>query len=117
MSDEPDTGAVLDALDDSDARVILERLDEPMSAAEVADECDIARSTVYRKLSRLSEASLLTEETRLRADGHHTTRYRVDFESVVVEFSERRTLGVEVVRPDAPGAKLASMWAEVRREV
>lgn len=117
MADEPDTGAVLDALDDPDARVILERLDAPMSAAEVADECDLARSTVYRKLGRLSEASLLAEETRLRGDGHHTTRYRVAFDSVVVEFSERRTLDVEVVRPDAPGAQLASIWAEVRREI
>ncbi|MFC7177226.1 winged helix-turn-helix domain-containing protein [Halosegnis marinus] len=117
MSDAPDTGTVLDALDDPDARTILERLEEPMSAAEVAEACDIARSTAYRKLGRLSEASLLAEETRVRADGHHTTRYRVAFESVVVEFSERRTLGVEVVRPDAPDAQLASMWAEVRREV
>lgn len=116
MRQEPDTGTVLDALDDETARVILEALREPMTAGEVAEECDLPRSSVYRKLGRLAEASLLEEETRLRADGHHTVQYRVDFDSVVVAFSERRSLGVEVVRPARPDARLESMWAEVRRE-
>jgi len=116
MGDDPDVGTVLDVLDDAAAREILEALSEPMTAGEVASECDLARSSVYRKLNRLSTASLLETETKLRPDGHHTTLYRVAFDSVVVGFSDHRSLAVDVVRPAAPGARLESMWAEVRRQ-
>jgi predicted transcriptional regulator len=116
MTEAPDVETVLDALDDAAAREILEALSEPMTAGEVAGECDLPRSSVYRKLNRLSTASLLETETKLRPDGHHTTLYRVDFDSVVVGFADHRSITVDVVRPAAPGARLESMWAEVRRE-
>ena len=113
----PDLQSVLNALDDTACRTIIERLDEPMTASEVSERCDIPMSTTYRKLDLLSEATLLAEGTEIRTDGHHTTRYELDFEAVVVELDDERCLDVELARPArAPEERLASIWEEVRRE-
>lgn len=109
--------AVLDALDDADARAIIRALEEPMTASELSEECDIPLSTTYRKLDLLTEAELLVEGTEIRADGHHTTTYEVTFEEVRIELTEDQRLDVEVVRPEqTPEQQLADIWSAVRRE-
>lgn len=109
--------AVLTALGDEDCRSIVTALEEPMTAEEISETCDIPSSTTYRKLDLLSEAELLAESVEVRSDGHHTTRYRTDFETVVVALTEDRTLEVSVERPsEDPADRLASMWDEVRKE-
>jgi DNA-binding IclR family transcriptional regulator len=113
----PDLQVVLDALDDGDCRAIIAELDEPMTATEVSEACDIPTSTTYRKLDLLSEASLLSEGTEIRSDGHHATNYRVDFEQVIFELDERRALDVAITRPARrTDERLATLWGEVRKE-
>jgi DNA-binding IclR family transcriptional regulator len=115
--DPPDLQVVLDALDDGDCRAIIAALDEPMTATEVSDVCDIPTSTTYRKLDLLSEASLLSEGTEIRSDGHHATNYRVDFEQVIFELDDRRALDVAIARPArSTDERLATLWGEVRKE-
>lgn len=117
MDGGPELQSVLDALDDTDCRRIVEHLDEPMTASEVSEACDIPMSTTYRKLDLLTDASLLAEGTEIRPDGHHATRYEVDFDSVVVELDDDRHLDVSVSRPAHTGdERLASIWEEVRKE-
>jgi len=117
LDDGPDLEAVLDALDDPDCRLIVTHLDEPMTASEISDATDVPLSTVYRKLDVLSEASLLRELTEVRSDGHHTSRYEVDFEEVAVSLDENNDLDVSVSRPARSAEeRLADMWSEVRRE-
>jgi DNA-binding transcriptional ArsR family regulator len=117
-SDSPELDPVLSALDDSDCREIISELDEPMTASQVADECDLPMSTTYRKLDMLTKASLLAEGTEIRADGHHATRYEVDFDTVELELDEHRTLDVSVSRPiQDPEERLAKIWGEVRQEL
>jgi DNA-binding IclR family transcriptional regulator len=117
LEESPDLQAVLDALDDPDCRDIIRTLEEPKTAAQVSDDCDIPTSTTYRKLDLLSEASLLAEGTELRSDGHHATRYQVAFERVVFELDETRYLEASIVRPaQTADERLASMWGEVRKE-
>jgi len=114
-TDEPDTTAVLEALDDPACREIISALDESMTADEISERCDIPRSTVYRKLDVLAEASLIEESTEVRADGHHTTRYVADFEAVHVLLEDDRSFAVEVDRPTrAPEERVAELWQEVR---
>lgn len=114
---EPDVEVVLDALDDDDCRRIIRRLDESMTASEVSETCDIPRSTAYRKLELLSDASLVDEEVEVRSDGHHTTRYLLDFETVHIDLDDDRTLDVRVERPEqSPEERVASLWEEVRKE-
>jgi len=114
---DPPLGDVLTALDDADCRAIIRALDEPLSAGEVSERCDIPSSTAYRKLDLLTEADLLREATEVRPDGHHTTLYEVDFERVVIALDEDRSLEVGIDRPArSADEQLAAMWKEVRKE-
>ncbi|WP_135830269.1 winged helix-turn-helix domain-containing protein [Halorussus halobius] len=117
LENGPDLEAVLDALDDPDCRVIVRHLEEPMTASELSDATGVPLSTVYRKLDLLSEASLLRELTEVRSDGHHTTRYEVDFEEVSLSLTEDHRFDVAVARPThSAEERLADMWSEVRKE-
>lgn len=114
----PDVEVVLNVLDDEASRTIIEELDEPMTASEIAEACDIPVSTTYRKLDGLTDASLLATGTEVRADGHHTTTYRVDFRAIILLLDESRSLTASVTRPrhDRADVRLANLWREVRRE-
>ncbi|WP_128478784.1 winged helix-turn-helix domain-containing protein [Halorussus pelagicus] len=117
IEDAPDLQTLLDALDDPDCRAIVKRIDEPMTASEISDATDIPLSTVYRKLEMLTEASLLSELTEVRSDGHHTTRYDLDFEDVNLSLTEDDEFDVTVTRPSRSAEeRLADMWSEVRKE-
>ncbi|WP_338739609.1 helix-turn-helix domain-containing protein [Haloplanus salilacus] len=115
--DSPDLQSVLDALDDADCRTIIRHFDEPMTATEVSEKCDIPMSTTYRKLDLLTDASLLVEGTEIRPGGHHATRYELDFETVSVGVTDTQELEVSIDRPARTAdERLASLWGEVRKE-
>jgi DNA-binding transcriptional ArsR family regulator len=114
--DTPSLQSVLDALDDPDCREMLRRLDDPMTASGLSEECEIPMSTTYRKLDLLSEASLVVESTEIRSDGHHATLYDAGVDAVTIAF-EDDAITVTVNRPESrPEERLASMWREVRNE-
>ena len=115
--DSPELQDVLDVLDDPDCRNIVKSLDEPSTASEISDCCDIPQSTTYRKLEQLTEASILTQQTALRTDGHHTSRYVLAFEEVKIMLDERQRFEISITRPpQSAEEQLASMWSEVRKE-
>jgi predicted transcriptional regulator len=115
--DTPDLQSVLNALDDTDCRTIIRHLDEPMTATEVSEECDIPMSTTYRKLDLLADASLLSEATEIRSDGHHATQYQIDFDEVCFGLTEDDGLDITISRPARTAEeRLASLWGEVRKE-
>ncbi|WP_276302519.1 transcriptional regulator [Halorussus lipolyticus] len=117
VEDDPDLQVLLDALDDPDCRAIVTNLDEPMTASEISDATDIPLSTVYRKLDALTDASLLSELTEVRSDGHHTTRYDLDFDEVSLSLTDEQEFDVAVSRPARSAEeRLADMWSEVRKE-
>lgn len=88
-----------------------------MTASEISESCEVPLSTTYRKLDLLSEASLLEEQTELRPDGQHATRYRIAFEEVAIKIDETRTFEVSISRPpQTADERLASLWSEVRKE-
>jgi Fe2+ or Zn2+ uptake regulation protein len=64
-----------------------------LTAAELSAELDLPLSTVYRKLDRLLEASLLRETHRLSSSGRHPCQYRCTLDWVHIEMSgEGRSL-------------------------
>lgn len=77
---DADRDALFDALGDADCRALLDATDQPRTARELVDRCRIPRSTVYRKLDRLTDVGLLVETVRVSSDGNHPTAYvrRVD---------------------------------------
>ena len=118
LGDQPDLQPLLDALDDADAREIIRTIEEPATANEVSERCDIPLSTTYRKLDLLTEAGLLEEGTEIRSDGHHTTTYTVVFEEVRIALTESREFAVEIARTEEqrPDERLADIWTSVREE-
>jgi DNA-binding transcriptional ArsR family regulator len=116
--EDPDLDTVLGALYDEDCRTIVAELDEPRTASELLERCDVPRSTLYRKLDRLTSATLLYEHTEIRADGSHAGRYEVDFREVVVTCDDDRVLDVEIDRPARRAdERLAELWSEVKKEL
>lgn len=116
--DAPALQDVLDVLDDPDCRSIIRQLEEPMTASELTDACDIPQSTLYRKLNRLSEASLVRELIEIRRHSRHTKRYELAFEEVRLWLTEDRRFAARVQRPSrAPDERLARMWSTIREEV
>jgi DNA-binding transcriptional ArsR family regulator len=113
----PELQDVLDALDDEDCRKIVRSLEGAMTAQEIADATDIPQSTAYRKLDLLSEATIVDERTEIRQDGHHTTRYLLDFDEVRIGLDSERMFDLEIERPArSPDERLARLWTEVRKE-
>lgn len=116
-SETPSSETVFAALDDPACRDIVGSLDEPMTAREVADAASVPLSTTYKKLDRLTDADLVTEETELHPGGHHRSRYVTAFDRLVVGLDEGREFSVHVERDLAePERRLVGMWSELRRE-
>ena len=112
-----DIGPVVAALDDGDSRSIIEALESPMDARELAERCEIPLSSTYRKLDRLRDAQLLIEGTAIRRDGHHVTRYDVGFERVEIRYEPSTGLRCRI-EPRGAGAsdRLAEMWSQMQEE-
>lgn len=71
-----DLATVVALLDDEHVRSILAATSEtPLSANELSEHCGVSTSSIYRRLDRLTDADLVGERTRPRADGHHETVY------------------------------------------
>ncbi|WP_254767919.1 helix-turn-helix domain-containing protein [Salinilacihabitans rarus] len=95
-----DAEAVLTALEDRDCREILAATAETaLTASEIADRCEIPRSTLYRKLELLTDASLLEEGIRIRTSGKHASEYRRGFDDVTVTVSGDEGLQVALSQP------------------
>lgn len=101
-STDIDSQTIFTALEDPDCRTLLEAAsDEAMTAQELTAQCDIPRSTTYRKVELLTESGLLEEQVRLRPDGKHASEYRRAFEEFVVTLSDSNALEVDVSRAPA----------------
>ncbi|WP_313692081.1 helix-turn-helix domain-containing protein [Halorarum halobium] len=116
--DSPSLQTVLNALDDADCRAILGETAEPMTATELIDACDIPRSTLYRKLELLSDASLVREQDSINPGGGRTTTYRRDFDDVILTMDEDDDFSVTVERPPRNvDERLAEIWSKMGDEL
>jgi Fe2+ or Zn2+ uptake regulation protein len=108
---------VLNALDDPDCRAILQEASQPMTAKELSDACDIAESTVYRKLDLVSRATLVREFHDVYPDRGRITRYQRDADGLNLAVTDD---GIDVVvdRPTRTvDERLADMWSEMGDEL
>jgi DNA-binding transcriptional ArsR family regulator len=119
MTDEASSRqALFESLADPDCRSIVAALDEPMTAREVAEQCDLSQTSSYRKLERLSDADMVEQRTDVRSDGHHTTQFVRDFSGVVVAYDEDDQFDVDVVSEgETPDERLARFWSQISEEL
>lgn len=116
--DSPTLQGVLDALDDPDCRTILREMDEAMTANDLNDACDIPKSTLYRKLDLLSDASLVRKQDTINPGGGRTTYYERSFDDVTISISETGDFTVDVERPpQSTGDRLADIWSKMGDEL
>lgn len=89
ISAESEITDLLDVLDDPDCRAVLEVTgDEPLSAKEIVECCEIPSSTAYRKIEQLVEAGLLREGIRVRSSGKHASEYRRSVDQVALSIDD-----------------------------
>lgn len=75
----------LDLLGDESCRSILRATTgRSMTVSEIEAACEIPSSTAYRKLDRLTSASLLETDVRIGSDGPHATEYRQSVTDLLV---------------------------------
>ena len=107
----PDVETVFDLLKSESARRIVRALEGPVTAAAVAEACEVPRSTAYRKLQAMAEAGLLRKQ-----GGGDAARYAVDFEVIAVRnVNGDLELDLEVPTRSA-SEQLSALWGEVRAE-
>ncbi|WP_423747492.1 helix-turn-helix domain-containing protein (plasmid) [Haladaptatus sp. SPP-AMP-3] len=86
MSEDPALGELLDILSDEYAREILAATSiKPMSAQQLADECEMSKPTVYRRVERLQGHGLLEEQTKIRTRNNHYSVYTATLSEVSIE--------------------------------
>lgn len=116
--DSPDLQAVFAELDDPACRAILSHITEPMTATDLSGVCDVPKSTLYRKLDLLSNASLVRELVDVGSDGGRITRYERDVSDVTVSIDDEGSFSVKLERPSrGMDGRLAEMWSEMGEEL
>jgi DNA-binding MarR family transcriptional regulator len=79
----PETADVLDILKHEPSQQILVAASRtPMSAQELADDCDISLPTVYRRVNELAEKEFLETQMQPRDDGNHHRIFETNVERV-----------------------------------
>ncbi len=80
LEEEPSDVSAEDILDavtnKHDRRILAMAQRQPVEAKEIIRETQIARSTVYRRLSRLLDRGLIEIEEAVMRNGHRVERYR-----------------------------------------
>jgi DNA-binding transcriptional ArsR family regulator len=87
------TDELLDLFGDEYTRRTFKAIsDQPRCGRSIAEELDVSRATVYRRLNALVDAELVSAETALAEDGNHRNRYEavVDGLSIALTDGELR---------------------------
>lgn len=102
LTDVDTVQTVLDAVDDADCRDILQATrGDAHTVSEVADHCELAQSTAYRKVDLLADANLLEESLRIRQSGKHVTEYSCCVEDLTLSVSTDDGIELAISRTSA----------------
>lgn len=111
-----DDADVVALLDDEYARAVLFiTYDQAWAADDLAERLDAAPSTIYDRLSRLTEHGLVVEQQQIDPDGHHYKTYRARLDCVVVDLTAD---GFEVTidrKPTDPADRLTDAFDQLRQ--
>ncbi|SEV82752.1 ArsR/SmtB family transcription factor [Natrinema salifodinae] len=115
MSEDTNLSTLLAVLDDEYARDILTHTSvEPMSASTLSERCDASLPTIYRRLDRLEECNLVTEETELAPDGNHYSVYSANLDRLELSLNEGSFTLELTYREEDVADKFTRMWEGMR---
>lgn len=99
---------IMEALTDEDCRSILAATSqEALSANEISEQCDLPRSTTYRKLETLTDVDLLAERIRICRSGKNPSEYVRLVEEVTVRLEESGDVSLSVSNREPPERSLS----------
>lgn len=111
-----DAAEVVSLLNDEYARMVLVlTYEEALTADALVDRLDAAPSTVYNRLSRLTDHDLVTEQQQINPNGHHRKTYQARLDQVSISLSGD---GFEVRidrEPTDPADRLTDAFDDLRQ--
>lgn len=114
MSNDDRSDELLELLGQERVRQILAATSrESLSARDLSEECDVALSTIYRRVEDMIANDLLVERTRIETDGSHHSVYEANIDHLDVDI-EDGSLDVSVhIREDA-AQRFSRIWSDIR---
>jgi predicted transcriptional regulator len=107
---------ILDTIGDKHARSVLAAIsDEPKSAKELAEECDLSLPTVYRRIEMLDEYDLVKDRTLVADGGNHYKVYESNFESTVISLEDDE-YRVRIYREENLPDRFSQLWDDLNTE-
>lgn len=104
---------LLDVLEDEYARdILVETAKGPRSVEELSEACEASPSTIYRRIDRLEELSLVAPEQRLDPEGHHYKVYGARLEAASIVLTPQGfEVEIERVEED-PAGRFTRLYEE-----
>lgn len=99
--------------DERSQRILAMTAREPLTVKEISEECDLPRSTVYRRVKSLAENGPLEENCRYYDSGNHSKEYELccDSNSKTIEVGGVIEVEISYETQESDGS------GEKRREV
>ena len=114
MSTDDSSEELLELLGEERVRQILAATSrEPLSAKALSEECDVALSTVYRRVEDMVAHDLLVERTQLESDGSHHSTYEANVDHLDVDIDDGTITVSVTVREDA-SQRFSRIWNDIR---
>ena len=89
VADGSDAAELADLLADDCARqILIETKNDPCSASELSTRLDRSEPTIYRRLERLREHDLVSEEIQPVTDGKNYNVYQAQLHSLTLELTD-----------------------------
>jgi len=104
---------ILNTIGDEHARLILAAISEqPQSAMDLADELDMSKATIYRRIEMLQEHDLIKDQTLVADDGNHYKVFKCNFNSTVISL-EGDEYDVRIFREENLPDRFAQLWDDL----
>ncbi|MFQ3319022.1 MAG: putative transcriptional regulator [Natronomonas sp.] len=114
MSRDDSADELLELLGEERVRQIIAATSrEPLSAKELSDECDVALSTIYRRVEDMIAHDLLVERTQIQSDGSHHSLYEANVDHLNIEVNDGAIEVRMQVREDA-AERFSRIWSDIR---
>lgn len=89
MANEWQPNDIFDILGDERVQAIFQlTARRSMSATELIDELDASSSSIYRRISVLTERNLLHERNSVERDGNHYNVYQPNFDHATIRLDD-----------------------------
>lgn len=116
MDDERPIEEILDTIGDPGARTVLAAISkEPRSAKDLAEDLDMSRATIYRRLDSLEEFDLIKDKTMVADDGNHYKIFECNFNSTVISLKDD-DYSVRIFREENLPDRFSDFWDELAGE-